>query len=215
MNVKDFIAGARRNYALKILERKAARNNPFEQFELWLAQALENDLHEPYAMTLATASASGKPSARIVLLRGFSADGFIFYTNYDSRKGRNLAENPQASLLFYWAEAERQVRIEGLIAKVESETSDRYFASRPRESQIGAWVSPQSRTIENRAVLEQRFTELDEKWRGKEIPRPDNWGGYILQPDIFEFWQGRENRLHDRLLYRKNKSGWKIERIAP
>lgn len=215
MDIKDFIGKSRRSYALKTLERKTARENPLEQFEIWFAEAIDNNLHEPYASVLATATADGKPSARVVLLRSFDADGFVFFTNYDSRKGQDIAENPKASMLFYWAEVERQVRIEGSISKASTEISDSYFASRPRESQIGAWVSPQSRTIENREVLEQKFADLEAKWRGKEIERPENWGGYILSPELFEFWQGRESRLHDRLIYTKSDAGWNIERVAP
>ena len=215
MDIKGFVNQTRRDYLKKKLNKETAKENPFEQFEIWFAEALESQIFEPNAMTLATANREGMPSARVVLLRGFDEKGFTFFTNYDSRKGLDLAENPQASLLFYWAEIERQVRLEGLISKVGEEISDSYFATRPRESQIGAWVSPQSQTIENREVLERRFLELTAEWEGREIPRPPNWGGYILKPQAFEFWQGRAGRLHDRLFYTKREAGWKIERLAP
>lgn len=215
MNIKDFVNKTRRDYLQKKLNRKTARGNPFEQFEIWFAEAIESEIFEPNAMTLATANKKGMPSARVVLLRGFDEEGFTFFTNYDSRKGLDLAENPQASLLFYWAEIERQVRLEGLISKVGEKISDEYFATRPRESQIGAWVSPQSQIIESREVLERRFVELEAEWEGKEIERPPNWGGFILQPQKFEFWQGRAGRLHDRLVYLKTETSWIIERLAP
>lgn len=215
MDIKDFVNKTRRDYLKKKLNRETAKENPFEQFEIWFAEAIESRIFEPHAVTLATANREGMPSARVVLLRGFDEEGFTFFTNYDSRKGLDLAENPQACLLFYWAEIERQVRLEGLISKVSEEISDSYFATRPRESQIGAWVSPQSERIENREVLERRFAELTVEWEGREIPRPPNWGGYILQPQAFEFWQGRAGRLHDRLLYTKSETSWKIERLAP
>lgn len=215
MDIKDFINKTRRDYTQKEINEETAKKNPFEQFEIWFAEAIESEIFEPNAMVLATANNDGKPSARVVLLRGFDEEGFMFFTNYDSRKGLDLAENPQASLLFYWAEIERQVRLEGSVSKVKEEISDGYFASRPRESQIGAWVSPQSRVIENRKILERKFSELAAQWEGREISRPPNWGGFILRPEIFEFWQGRASRLHDRLLYIKNGANWKIGRLAP
>ena len=215
MDIKNFVNTIRRDYTHKTFDETTAKPNPYEQFESWLAEAIESDIFEPNAMVLATASKSGKPSARIVLLRGFEEEGFTFYTNYDSRKALEMEENPQASLLFYWAEIERQVRIEGTISRVGKDVSDDYFASRPRESQIGAWISPQSKVIESRAFLEQKFAELAEQWKKNQITRPPNWGGYILRPDAFEFWQGRESRLHDRLFYKKTENGWEIERLAP
>ncbi len=215
MDVKNFVKTIRHDYSQRTLDAETAKSNPYEQFEIWLAEAIENNIFEPNAMVLATASKNGKPSARIVLLRGFGADGFTFYTNYDSRKAFEIEENPQASLLFYWAEIERQVRIEGTMSRAGEEVSDRYFASRPRESQIGAWVSPQSKVIENRDFLERKFAELAEKWETNQITRPPNWGGYILRPDAFEFWQGRDNRLHDRLFYAKTENGWEARRLAP
>jgi pyridoxamine 5'-phosphate oxidase len=214
-NVKNIIGKIRRDYASDRLNKKTARKNPFEQFELWLAEAIEKQLREPNAMVLSTASADGKPSSRVVLLRGFENEGFTFYTNYESRKGKEVRENPRAALLFYWAEIEKQVRVEGVIAKTDEENSNAYFASRPRESQIGAWASPQSSVIENRRFIEEKFAELNEQSEGKEIARPPDWGGYILKPEVLEFWQGRASRLHDRLRYSKDESGWKIERLAP
>jgi len=214
-NLKELVHTLRHDYLTTTLEKETARQNPFEQFELWLADAVEKQLYEPNAMVLSTATAVGKPSSRVVLLRGFGESGFVFYTNYKSRKGLEIEENPNAALLFYWAEIERQVRIEGTIAKINEEDSDAYFASRPRESRIGAWTSPQSCVIESRDVLEKKFNELARQWKEKSIARPPEWGGYALKPEIFEFWQGRESRLHDRLLYTKVKSDWKIERLAP
>lgn len=215
MDVTNFINTTRRDYSKKTLDEANAKSSPFEQFEIWLTEAIENDLYEPNAMILATATKSGKPSARVVLLRGFDEQGFTFYTNYNSRKALEIEENPQVSLLFYWAEVERQVRIEGTMSRVSREVSDRYFASRPRESQIGAWTSPQSEIIESRDFLERKFAEMEEKWQTNKIERPPNWGGYTLRPDAFEFWQGRESRLHDRLFYKKTENGWEIERLAP
>lgn len=215
-SVKDIIGKIRRDYSSDALDKKTARKNPFEQFELWLAEAIEKQLREPNAMVLSTATADGKPSARVVLLRGFDESGFTFYTNYESRKGKEIRENPRSALLFYWAEIEKQVRVEGVISKVDEENSNAYFASRPRESQIGAWASPQSSVIESRRALEEKFAALNEQsTAGKEIARPPDWGGYVLKAEVFEFWQGRASRLHDRLRYLKDESGWKIERLAP
>jgi pyridoxamine 5'-phosphate oxidase len=215
MELNDFVNKIRRDYGQKSLDERNAPANPFEQFETWLGEAVAQNVFEPNAMVLSTVSGEGKPSARIVLLRGFNEEGFTFFTNYDSRKASEIESNPQASLLFFWAELERQVRIEGAAAKAAAEISDEYFASRPRESQIGAWVSPQSKKIASRESLEKRFIELAEKWEGKNIERPPNWGGFVIKPEIFEFWQGRESRLHDRLVYTKIENRWKIERLAP
>ena len=209
------IYSLRNDYETSSLNRATARRNPFEQFEIWLGEAIEADIFEPNAMVLATATAGGKPSARIVLLRGFDASGFTFYTGYASRKGRELAENPQAALLFYWAEMERQIRVEGTVSRAAGEVSDAYFASRPRENQIGAWASPQSEAIESRAFLERKFAEMTEQWKAHQIKRPPNWGGFVLSPDAFEFWQGRKGRLHDRLFYARTENGWEIKRLAP
>jgi pyridoxamine 5'-phosphate oxidase len=167
-------------------------------------------------MTLATVTAEGRPSARIVLIKGFDERGFIFYTNYEGRKARELEANPHCALVLYWAELERQVRIEGRVSRVSDEESDAYFAGRPRGSQLGAWVSEQSRSIENRGALEIRLSELEREYEGREIPRPPFWGGFRVEPEVIEFWQGRENRLHDRLQYRRSEDGgWKRERLQP
>jgi pyridoxamine 5'-phosphate oxidase len=197
------------------LNETTVDKNPFIQFTKWYECVLNSKLNEPTSMMLSTADANGNPSARIVLLKEFDDSGFIFYTNYESRKGKDLKENPKAALTFFWDELRRQIRIEGSIEKISRETSKEYFSSRPRESQIGAWVSAQSFVIPNRAILENKYAELKEKFGNEEIPLPDYWGGYRLIPNYFEFWQGRENRLHDRICYKKENNEWHIFRIAP
>jgi pyridoxamine 5'-phosphate oxidase len=214
-NSAEYIYALRNDYRKKSLEKADARLNPFEQFEIWMTEAIEADMDDPNAMVLATATADGKPSARIVLLRGFDRQGFVFFTNYDSQKSREIEENPQASLLFYWSNLERQIRLEGAISKTNRRLSQEYFASRPRASQIGAWASAQSRTIESRQELEEKISEAEKRFAGRKVDCPEFWGGYILKPRSFEFWQGRESRLHDRLRYSKTKSAWKIERLSP
>lgn len=213
--ISELISDLRHDFSRDEFEELSARNAPFEQFELWLAEAVEKKLNDPNAMVLSTATADGHPSSRVVLLKGFDENGFVFYTNYESRKAAEMAANPHAALLFYWAETGKQVRVEGTTSKVPAETSDAYFASRPRASRIGAVASPQSNVIENREVLERRYAELDREYKEREIERPANWGGYVLAPTVFEFWQGRESRLHDRLRYTKTTSGWRVERLAP
>jgi pyridoxamine 5'-phosphate oxidase len=206
----------RREYASRALDEKDAHADPIAQFTIWFDEALKSQLLDVNAMTLATASAKGEPAARIVLLKGADANGFVFYTNYDSAKGRDLAANPRAALLFFWAELERQVRINGAVTKTTAAESDQYFYSRPIESQIGAAISEQSRPIADRSVLENRYEELAAKSVDLKVARPANWGGYRLSPDAIEFWQGRKSRLHDRLLYTRQADGsWSRSRLAP
>jgi len=211
------IASLRRSYSLQSLEENEVAPNPFDQFKTWFEQAMAGQITEPNAMTLATVNADGRPSARTVLLKGFDERGFIFYTNYLSRKGQEIAENPFGALLFCWLDLERQIRIEGKIEKVSSEESLAYFITRPKSSQIGAWASPQSQVIPGRKVLEDKQAELSENYAASEsLPLPPHWGGYVIRPDYFEFWQGRESRLHDRVVYSKNDdNSWVINRLAP
>ena len=189
--------------------------DPIIQFQRWFENVIDANLHEPNAMILATSTSVGRPSARTVLLKGYDERGFVFYTNYEGRKAAELEANPACALLFYWGELERQVRIEGHASRLSKEESDAYFASRPRGSRLGAWASEQSQTVEDRNVLEERLKALEVEYEGREIPRPPFWGGYRVEPDSIEFWQGRENRLHDRLVYRRAAQGWKLERLQP
>jgi pyridoxamine 5'-phosphate oxidase len=205
----------RKTYMVGALNETDVLPDPIAQFKVWLDEAINAEMLEPTAMTLATADKSGKPSARTVLLKSFDARGFVFYSNYESHKAKNLAENPQAALLFFWDKLERQVRIEGSIQKVSRDKSEAYFKSRPHGSQLGAWVSKQSEVIENREVLEQKMLELETKFTEGNVPLPEFWGGYVLTPESIEFWQGRPSRLHDRLKYSKVSEGWKIERLSP
>ncbi|MBR8298087.1 pyridoxamine 5'-phosphate oxidase [Burkholderia cenocepacia] len=211
------LADLRINYSRASLDEADAAPDPFAQFDRWFKEALAAQLPEPNTMTLATVGADGRPSARIVLIKGVDERGFVFFTNYESRKGHDLAVHPQAALLFYWIELERQVRIEGRIEKTSEEESDRYFASRPLGSRIGAWASEQSAVIDSRATLEAREKAVSERY-GDNPPRPPHWGGYRLVPDSIEFWQGRPSRLHDRLLYTRDAAAaprWTISRLSP
>lgn len=215
MSKSNPIAGLRKVYQLQSLLEKDADPNPMKQFEKWWTKAIESNIEEPNAMTLATSTTSGKPSARIVLLKGIKKDGFVFYSNYESRKGKEIEDNPFVSLLFFWGKLERQVRIEGRIKKVSPTESDEYFSTRPTESRIGAWSSPQSSVIKNREFLQQNMVRYNKQFKNENIPRPNNWGGYIVKPNCFEFWQGRPGRLHDRLKYTFEKKLWIIKRLAP
>ncbi len=211
------IADIRSRYALKSLSETDASPDGIAQFQAWWNDALQAQLTEVNAMTLATAFADGTPDARIVLLKDFSANGFVFFTNYDSTKGQQLAQNPKACLLFFWKELERQVRITGTVSKIAQEDSEVYFFSRPVGSQVGAWASSQSAVLKNRAQLEEKLAALQAAFAaGKKIEKPDYWGGYLVNPTFIEFWQGRPDRLHDRLLYTLQPTGnWKIDRLAP
>jgi pyridoxamine 5'-phosphate oxidase len=210
------LANLRREYASRALTEADAHDDPIQQFSLWFGEALKAELLDSNAMTLATASPNGAPAARIVLLKGFDDAGFVFFTNYESAKGRELDGNPQACLLLFWAALERQVRITGRVSKTSAHESESYFQSRPFESQIGAWASAQSRALDGRAALEARYAELAAKYAGGPVPLPPFWGGYRVRPDAIEFWQGRQSRLHDRLLYTKQGDGsWSRSRLAP
>lgn len=210
------IADIRKEYKLQSLSEKDVLADPIAQFGKWWKEATSSGIDEVNAMTLATASADGMPDARIVLLKGFDEKGFRFFTNYHSAKGKELLENPRASLVFFWKELERQIRISGLSVTLGDQENDAYFFSRPEGSRIGAWASPQSETIDSRGWLEQKEKELRERFAGGKIERPPHWGGYLIRPTHFEFWQGRPNRLHDRIRYDLQKNGsWKIERLAP
>ncbi|HET6266023.1 MAG TPA: pyridoxamine 5'-phosphate oxidase [Usitatibacter sp.] len=213
MNTLD-LAGIRRDYSLKTLDESQVDRDPMKQFGVWMAEAIHAQVPEPTAMNLATVDARGRPSSRIMLLKGIDPRGFVYYTNYASRKGRELAANPAAALCFLWKELERQVRIEGVIEKVTAAESDEYYATRPLGSRIGAWASPQSESIAGREWLEQRWAELA-KQHGELPPRPPHWGGFRLLPDYVEFWQGRLSRLHDRVVYTRAENVWKISRLAP
>jgi pyridoxamine 5'-phosphate oxidase len=212
---KESLQNLRQDYRSAELSEQDIDQNPIAQFKTWFQQALDAQLYEPNVMTLATASAEGVPSARIVLLKGLDEEGFVFYTNYESHKGRELQENPYAALVFFWAELERQVRIEGTVSKVDPVISTAYFHSRPHGSQIGAMVSPQSQVIKSRTELENHIIILKEKYEGQEVPRPEHWGGYVVKPSTIEFWQGRPSRLHDRIRYKFIDGSWIIDRLAP
>jgi pyridoxamine 5'-phosphate oxidase len=209
------IADIRKDYKLQSLNEEDA-GSPFDLFDKWWKEALAAQIEEVNAMTLATASADAVPSARIVLLKGYDQKGFVFFTNYNSFKGQQLEENPRATLVFFWKELERQVRITGLVSKTSDEESDQYYNSRPEGSRLGAWASPQSQVIENRRWLEDNELQFRNKFAGQSVPRPPHWGGYRVKPVSFEFWQGRSSRLHDRLQFSLLSDGvWQLERLAP
>lgn len=210
------IADLRKEYSAQSLLETDIEPNPIDQFQKWWADAINSQIDEVNAMTLATASSDGMPSARIMLLKGFDKNGFVFFTNYKSYKSMHLEENPKACLVFFWRELERQVRITGLVKRVSDKESDEYFYSRPAGSQVGAWASNQSQIIESRQWLEEKYMNLTEEFRQKELKRPSHWGGYLVTPVIIEFWQGRPSRLHDRIQYTLEEDGsWKIERLSP
>jgi len=211
----DPISSLRREYASRQLDVPDVDADPLQQFRRWFDEATDCDVVEPNAMVLSTVSERGRPAARVVLLKGVDDSGFVFYTNMDSRKGRELATTPFASLTFWWAPLERQVRIEGHVAPVAPEISDRYFASRPRASQLGAIASPQSATLLDRSALEHAFAAAEATYQDQPITRPERWGGYALTPELVEFWQGRRSRLHDRIVYTKIQDSWDIRRLAP
>ena len=215
MDEKINLAGMRMNYTSAPFDKAHVLKNPIAQFKVWFDEAVLSKIEEPNAMTLATASNEGMPNARIVLLKEFDKKGFVFYTNYESQKGKELEKNTTAVLLFFWKELVRQVRINGSVKKISHEESNEYFHSRPRESQLGAWASEQSSRIPNRKFLENKFTSFQNKFDRKEIPLPPFWGGYRVLPTEIEFWQGRENRLHDRILYSLIEDEWKISRLSP
>jgi pyridoxamine 5'-phosphate oxidase len=205
----------RKEYAQASLEITDVSENPIHQFKSWFDQAMKSGIIEPYAMNISTVDSENRPSSRIVLLRDVNENGFVFYTNYLSRKGKEINEKNFGAINFFWPELERQIRIEGELEKVSTKVSDDYFALRPRGSQIGAWASPQSSKIESREILEKNEKDFTEKFQNQAVPRPEHWGGYLLKPDYFEFWQGRENRLHDRISYEKMNKIWELARLAP
>jgi pyridoxamine 5'-phosphate oxidase len=215
MALNTLIAELRKDYRQRSLSESEVEIEPIKQFEKWWNEALQSQIEEVNAMTLATCNSKGHPSARIVLLKGFSDKGFIFFTNYESKKALEIKENPNACLVFFWKELERQVRIEGIVEKISEIESDNYFLLRPEASRISAWSSPQSSVIENRNILEKNVSHYSHAFRNGNIPRPLFWGGYIVKPSLIELWQGRPGRLHDRLLYTEIATGWKIERLAP
>ena len=214
-DLRLYINTLRHDFSKKSLDEKDVNKNPILQFEKWFKEAVDVKVNEPNAMALSTVDEENKPSSRILLLRNFNDNGFVFYTNYNSRKGEEILLNPKAALLFFWPELERQVRIEGTLIKQSTEESDIYFKTRPRGSKLGAWTSAQSKVVADRKELDDEYSKMSEKFPTDDIPRPVHWGGYLLIPNTIEFWQGRASRLHDRILFTRNNRDWKIERLAP
>jgi pyridoxamine 5'-phosphate oxidase len=214
-DLREYINKLRHEFTLQRLDELTVDPDPVKQFGVWFREAADAQMPDPNAFVLSTASAQGRPSARVLLLRNFSEEGFAFYTNYHSRKGKEIEENPYAAMTFFWQQLERQVRIEGILEKQSDEESDLYFSSRPAGSRIGAWVSLQSQVIASRKELDIRFEELQKEYEGKEVPRPAHWGGYWLKPQMVEFWQGRPSRLHDRIVYHLENGEWSRRRLAP
>lgn len=214
-SLRQLVANFRNEYLVHGIDESTLKENPIDQFEVWFQEAVNSKVPEPNALHLATATREGKPSGRVMLLKGFDESGFVFYTNYSSRKGEELASNNQAAITFLWIELFRQVRIEGTITKVSETESDNYFHSRPRTSQLGALVSIQSKPLASRVELEARFAAAEKEYSGKEIPRPETWGGFCLKPIEVEFWQGRASRLHDRIVYRLQQETWIKQRLFP
>jgi pyridoxamine 5'-phosphate oxidase len=209
------LADIRKDYSLRELSEEKINRDPFAQFGVWMDEALESHVNEPTAMTLATVARDGRPSSRVVLLKGFDSNGFVFFTNYHSRKGKELVENPYSAINFFWPELERQVNIRGRTSKVSAEESDEYFKSRPFTSRIGAWASDQSEKIDSRMTIMVKAAKLLVKYASGNVPRPEHWGGFRIVPDRFEFWQGRESRLHDRICYELHESSWAVHRLSP
>lgn len=209
------LSSIRKDYTLQSLNETDVETHPIAQFTKWWQEAINSEIDEVNAMTLATVTADNKPNARIVLLKGYNENGFVFYTNYNSKKGKEIERNPFACLVFFWKELQRQIRIEGEIEKVSDEENNEYFESRPQGSKMGAWASPQSTVIQNRAIIEESFINCEKRFSDGNIPRPSHWGGYVVKPIQIEFWQGRSNRLHDRIRYSLKNDEWIIERLAP